>query len=258
MSALLAWHARLASRGAQPSRSWRSGRMAVVLGAIALSVCIADDAMAGGVEMIVGGTRAAAQAETSAARGVVLTFGIADAPLPLRADVPRRVEAKGRTNGRMTALAPLVAEIARSHRLDPALLMAVIHAESAGDPLAISPKGATGLMQLMPSTGEKYGAADLLDARQNIAAGARFLRELLKRYGSRDLALAAYNAGAGAVDRYGGRIPPYDETQRYVLKVNGLYAHYALANDASRREDIAIATGGEVAIVPAKWAGMAQ
>lgn len=256
MSALLAWHARLASRGAQPSRSWRSGRTAVVLGAIALSVCVADDAMAGGVEMIVGGTRAAAQTETSAARGVVLTFGIGDAPL--RADVPRRGEAKGQTNGRMTALAPLVAEIARAHRLDPALLMAVIHAESAGDPLAISPKGATGLMQLMPSTGEKYGAADLLDARQNIAAGARFLRELLKRYGSRDLALAAYNAGAGAVDRYGGRIPPYDETQRYVLKVNDLYARYAHADDASRREDIASATGRDVAIAPAKWAGMAQ
>jgi len=250
MSALRAWRARLASPSAQPGRSRRRGRTAVVLGAIALSVRVADDAMASGVAMIIGGTRAAAQTDTSSARGVVLTFEIGGAPL--RADVPRRVEAKVHTNRRMMALAPLVAGIARAHRLDAALLMAVIHAESAGDPLAISPKGATGLMQLMPATGAEYGAADLFDARQNIAAGARFLGDLLKRYGSRDLALAAYNAGAGAVDRYGGRIPPYDETQRYVAKVNGLYARYAHADDGSRQEAIATDSRSEVAIVSAK------
>jgi soluble lytic murein transglycosylase-like protein len=227
--------------------SRRRGHLAAALVAIVLSAGAAGGAMASGIAMIVGGMRAPVEAHASSARGVVLTFGIGEAAL--RTDEPKRVDTKNRTHLRMMALAPLVAGIAHAQALDGALLMAVIHAESAGDPLALSPKGATGLMQLMPATGAEYGAADLFDARQNIEAGARFLGELLKRYGSRDLALAAYNAGAGAVDRYNGRIPPYDETQRYVVKVNSLYACYTHADTALRQAALAADTGG----VPAKW-----
>ncbi len=108
---------------------------------------------------------------------------------------------------------------ARATGLDPALLRAVALVESGGNPRAVSPAGALGLMQLMPSTARALGVSDPFNAFENALAGARFLRELLGRYGGNiDLALAAYNAGPGAVDRYGG-IPPYAETQTYVRRV---------------------------------------
>lgn len=84
-----------------------------------------------------------------------------------------------------------------------------------------------GLMQVMPRTGSHYGARDLFDKQQNITAGARFIRDLMNRYDGRiDLVLAAYNAGSGAVMKYGGRVPPYPETQQYVLKVASYHAAY--------------------------------
>lgn len=127
---------------------------------------------------------------------------------------------------RVMALAPLVDEAARAADLDSALLMAVIDVESGGDPQAVSPKGATGLMQVTPDTGARHGATDLFDPRQNLAAGARYLRQLMRQFGDLPLALAAYNAGEGAVQKYGGQIPPYAETIRYVPKVMGRYLRY--------------------------------
>jgi len=115
--------------------------------------------------------------------------------------------------------APLIAAAAARHELDPVLLTAVALAESAFNPQALSPKGAGGLLQLMPATAERFGVQDVFDASQNVEGGAKYLRWLLQRYeGRTDLALAGYNAGEGAVDRHNG-IPPFSETQQYVTRV---------------------------------------
>jgi soluble lytic murein transglycosylase-like protein len=108
--------------------------------------------------------------------------------------------------------------------IDAALLHAVITVESGYNQAAVSPKGAAGLMQLMPGTARRYGTSDPLDPRENIRAGASYLRDLLAMFDNNlELALAAYNAGENAVIRHGRRLPPYTETQRYVPLV---VAHY--------------------------------
>ena len=114
----------------------------------------------------------------------------------------------------------------RSHDISPALVKAVIHAESAFDPRAISSKGARGLMQLMPETARELGVDDSLNPWQNIEAGARYLSSMIQRFdGDLSLGLAAYHAGERAVRRYQG-IPPYKDTRRYVKKVLSLRGHY--------------------------------
>lgn len=113
-----------------------------------------------------------------------------------------------------------ISAAAQANRLDAALLHAVVEVESGYNVKAVSPKGALGLMQLMPATAQRYGVADPLDAAQNLRGGARHLRDLLDMFsGNKELALAAYNAGAGAVLAHGRRIPPYAETTRYVPAV---------------------------------------
>jgi soluble lytic murein transglycosylase-like protein len=102
---------------------------------------------------------------------------------------------------------------------------AVIHAESAFDPKAVSPKGAMGLMQLMPDTAEALGVARPFQVTQNVYGGTRYLRALHNRYGSWTHTLAAYNAGPAAVDQYRG-VPPYNETRRYVKRVLSYYRRY--------------------------------
>jgi soluble lytic murein transglycosylase-like protein len=114
--------------------------------------------------------------------------------------------------------------IADRHATDlavsPALVRAVIQAESAWNVRAVSAKGALGLMQLMPATATDLGVTDPFNPEQNIRGGVKYLRFLLDRYdGNFELALAAYNAGPGAVDRYGRKVPPYRETQAYVRKI---------------------------------------
>lgn len=111
----------------------------------------------------------------------------------------------------------LIATAAAAHAVDPNLVRAVIEVESAYRPRARSHKGAMGLMQLMPATAREYGVRNAYDPAENINAGVKHLRSLLDRFDVR-LALAAYNAGAGAVQRFGG-IPPYRETREYVQKV---------------------------------------
>jgi soluble lytic murein transglycosylase-like protein len=117
----------------------------------------------------------------------------------------------------------LVREAADRHHVDPALVRAVIETESNWNPRAYSHKGAGGLMQLIPTTAQRYGAYDLFNPQQNIDAGVKHLKWLLERYnGNLDLALAAYNAGEGAVDRAHG-IPAFRETRDYVQKVQNAY-----------------------------------
>ncbi len=117
----------------------------------------------------------------------------------------------------------LVQEAAGRHQVDPALVRAVIETESNWNPTARSRKGAVGLMQLIPTTAQRFGVNDAYSPQQNVDAGVRYLKVLLERYdGNLDLALAAYNAGEGAVDRAHG-IPAYRETRDYVQKVQNAY-----------------------------------
>jgi soluble lytic murein transglycosylase-like protein len=114
---------------------------------------------------------------------------------------------------------------AREASVPPALVRAVIVVESGFNPRAISRKGAMGLMQLMPATARQYGAFNALDPKQNIAAGTRYLADLIQRFDRNlELVLAAYNAGEGAVEKYGRKIPPYRETRKYVPKVLSVYS----------------------------------
>lgn len=120
--------------------------------------------------------------------------------------------------------ASLVAAAAAEHGLPEALLHAVIRAESNYDPQAVSPKGAAGLMQLMPETARELGVVDVWDPAANIRGGARYLKRLLEMFDQNlSLAVAAYNAGPGAVIGSGSTIPPFAETQRYVPKVLEYY-----------------------------------
>lgn len=123
----------------------------------------------------------------------------------------------------------LIAKAAVDYQLDPALIRAVIHAESSFRPAIVSRKGAVGLMQLMPQTAQQLGVLDASAPAQNIPAGSRYLADLLKQYnGEVSLALAAYNAGASNVRKYNG-IPPFAETQAYVERVAILHKRYQQA-----------------------------
>jgi hypothetical protein len=117
------------------------------------------------------------------------------------------------------AIDALARRLATQYAVDPLLVQAVIQAESGYDPFAVSPKGAEGLMQLMPATARGLAVRNSFHPEQNIEAGVRHLKDLLSRFGGRiPEALAAYNAGAGAVLKYGG-VPPYRETEGYVAKI---------------------------------------
>jgi soluble lytic murein transglycosylase-like protein len=119
-----------------------------------------------------------------------------------------------------------IAKASREYGVDEAVVRAIIHAESAFNPKALSRVGAQGLMQLMPATARRFGVGDAFDASQNIRGGVQYLAWLLKRFdGNLTLAAAGYNAGEGAVDKYKG-VPPYRETQRYVERVGQLAQRY--------------------------------
>jgi soluble lytic murein transglycosylase-like protein len=115
----------------------------------------------------------------------------------------------------------LIVEHARQNGVRADLVRAVMHVESGFNPYARSPKGALGLMQLMPATIQQFAVRNAFDPADNVRAGVAYLRQLLDRYDSNEeLALAAYNAGPGAVDRHGNAVPPYRETRNYVAQIN--------------------------------------
>jgi soluble lytic murein transglycosylase-like protein len=119
----------------------------------------------------------------------------------------------------------LISEHSRAQGVRPDLVRAVMQVESGFNPYARSPKGAMGLMQLMPATAKQYGVRNAFNPAENVRAGVAYLRELLDRYqDNEELALAAYNAGPGAVDKHGQTVPPYRETQSYVAQINKMAA----------------------------------
>jgi len=123
--------------------------------------------------------------------------------------------------------APFIAAASRATRVDEDLIEAIITAESAFDPFALSSAGALGLMQLMPDTAERFGVTDRLDPAQNILGGARYLNFLLGKFKNNlKLAVAAYNAGEGNVIKHRNRIPPFKETKKYVPRVLAYYRQY--------------------------------
>jgi hypothetical protein len=161
-------------------------------------------------------------------------------PPPPPAAAPK--EPVGRDGQRVIQLVPALTAAARENGLDPLLLHAIAHVESRHNPSAVSHAGARGVMQVMPATGRRFGVEDesaLMDASTNVRASAALLRTLRERYGD-DLerTLAAYNAGEGAVAKYGG-VPPYPETQAYVRDVMAVYrrlsAEFSVSPDGSLR-----------------------
>jgi soluble lytic murein transglycosylase-like protein len=122
------------------------------------------------------------------------------------------------------AIDSYILDSGRRNSVDPLLLYAIMHQESTFKPRAMSEKGARGLMQLMPGTAQRFGVTSIWDPKQNIEGGTRYMRFLLNLFeGDIQLALAAYNAGEGAVMKYGYRVPPYSETQEYVRRISRRY-----------------------------------
>lgn len=246
------------SRAALPQR-W------AVAGLLQLAICLPAVVNAGessvtrvhhatGVVMMVGGMTTSETTVAPVVRPASIALQRTEQPINSLDDTkplsvvfqpgaaPSRLSVQGAPSSvrsRIMALSPLINQAAREANVDSALLMAVIDVESGGNPQAVSPKGATGLMQLMPGTGMRHGASDLFDPLQNIGAGARYLKQLMNQFGDLQIALAAYNAGEGAVQKYGGQIPPFEETRNYVPRVIEHYFRYrnAIARSGMVQED---------------------
>jgi soluble lytic murein transglycosylase-like protein len=151
----------------------------------------------------------------------------APAPRPAPVFTPPSANVPSRDVARVMDLAPAITAAAQTYNIDPLLLHAIAHIESRHRTGAVSPAGARGAMQMMPATARRFGVDDeksLLDGETNVRASAAYIRTLRIRYGDDvRLVLAAYNAGEGAVDKAGGNIPPYPETQAYVRDVLAVY-----------------------------------
>lgn len=175
---------------------WRHRRAACSrsLGPLALSICV-----------------------LSGSYGLRLTRDFNTAP-ETSCPADEQGQCDGAAPGSKAELDALINRTANQEGVDPALVRAVVRAESDYDPRSLSSAGAMGLMQLMPETARDYNVKNPWDPAQNIRAGTRYLRYLLSRFGDERLAIAAYNAGPGSVTRYGG-VPPYRETQHYVTRV---------------------------------------
>ena len=161
-------------------------------------------------------------------RSPILAYPPENAPLTNLTSMTMSSSLDGFTTGN-AAVDNLIVESGKRNSVDPLLLYSIMHQESTFKRGAISPKGARGLMQLMPATARRFGVTSIFDPRQNIEGGARYMRFLLNLFeGDVRLALAGYNAGEGAVKKYGHRVPPYRETQEYVRRIS---ARYGLIRD---------------------------
>jgi len=138
----------------------------------------------------------------------------------VQAELARAAGTGARATATTEQWVPAIEKHAAHYGVDPAVVRAVMQAESGGFERSVSPKGAMGLMQLMPSTAEQLGVSDPFDPDENIRGGVAYLGDMLQRFGDLPRALAAYNAGPGAVESHGG-VPPYAETERYVDQVLG-------------------------------------
>jgi soluble lytic murein transglycosylase-like protein len=166
---------------------------------------------------------------------------VSDSPPAQSAPPAPQLSASLNTHLNTADLGEILARAGREHNLDVDLLASVVEAESGGNARAVSPAGARGLMQLMPGTAAGLGVKDSFQPRQNIQGGSAYLDELLTRYNDNlALALAAYNAGPEAVDRYRG-IPPYRETRLYVARVIHEFNRRVLAREAQARHTVASA-----------------
>ena len=143
-----------------------------------------------------------------------------------------------------------IVESGKRNSVDPLLLYSIMHQESTFKPHAISPKGARGLMQLIPTTASRFGVTNIWDPKQNIEGGARYMRFLLDLFsGDVRLALAGYNAGEGAVMKYGNQVPPYSETREYVRRIGN---RYSMIRDPEAAANASTLTAGQLAAAQQK------
>lgn len=166
------------------------------------------------------GLAAAGERFTSTVKADARTGRLVRTVTLVRPAAAKQAGKSGETN--VSGLHSVIEEAARRHDVDPLLVRSIVEVESAYNPYAISPKGAQGLMQLIPSTARRYGVGDVFDVRQNVEGGVKYFRYLKDLFGEDHLAIAAYNAGENAVLKY-GKVPPYPETEQYVRKVGQRY-----------------------------------
>ncbi len=210
---------RTPSRQSSPASLWRRSLLLLALSLPSLPAIAASGDVY--VYREPGGTRLFTDRKQTGADYVFIAkFGRPTAVLSCKGLSAAALEARHR------GYAETIDRYARVHGVDPALVSAVMRVESCFDHRAVSRVGARGLMQLMPATASQLGVMDSFDPAQNIAGGVNYLGQMLRRFNNDlKLALAAYNAGPGAVERYKG-IPPFKETQAYVIKVQSHYQRY--------------------------------
>jgi len=219
-----------------------------------MGACLAGGQLSVGAENVPEGNAAPVRRLTSVVRvdarsgrltrSVVAAGKVAPKPVQAKVITPIPVEpvdnASASTLPANANLEQIVEDAARRNQVDPLLVHSVIQVESNYNASAVSPKGAQGLMQLIPSTARRFGATNSFDAKENVEAGVKYLKYLNSLYpNDLRLTLAAYNAGEGAVAKYRNNIPPYRETEQYVYKVGEKYGSARRA--AERRKVAAIA-----------------
>jgi transglycosylase-like protein with SLT domain len=193
---------------------------------------------------LVGGARVEADDATESTAGVWLRRGslsvfierarIERIEREESASVSESKASRGWSTG-SSSLNALIKQNGARYGVDPYLIFLVMEEESHFNPRVVSPKGARGLMQLMPGTGARFGVRNPFNAAENISGGVRYLKQLLQTYNGRvDLALASYNAGEGAVAKWGHRVPPYRETRNYVKRIGGRYRRNDIAQTVRR------------------------